>query len=140
MDLLTHMTALQAAALYSGLLILILLGLKLFVGARRGALKVPSGDVSNPEFARVQRAQQNAVEDVPALLVALVLSALLAAPPIIIHGVGVLLVLSRLGHAFGLASKDGFSLGRALGTLGTLLVYLTLIGTLLQRAFDGAVG
>lgn len=140
MDLLTNMTALQAAALYAGLLILILLGLKLFVGARRDALKVPSGDVSNPEFARVQRAQQNAVEDVPALLIALVLSALLAAPTIIIHGVGVLLVLSRLGHAFGLASKDGFSLGRSLGTLGTLLTYLTLIGTLLQRAFDGAVG
>ena len=140
MDWFTGMSALQAAALYTALLTLVLLGLKLFVGARRGALKVPSGDVSNPEFARVQRVQQNAVEDVPVLVIALVLSAMLAAPVWLIHAAGAVLVISRLGHAFGLASKDGFSPGRAFGTLGTLLVYLALAAALLLRAFDAGIG
>lgn len=139
MDLFTQMSALQAAGLYTALLILLLLGLKLFVGAKRGKLKVVPGDQSDPEFARALRVQHNAVEDVPALLVALVLSALLAAPVWLIHTAGAILLFSRVGHAVGLAGSSGFSLGRALGTLGTLLVYLTLVVTLLQRAFDAGL-
>lgn len=135
-----QMSALQAAALYSALLLAILFGLKCFVGARRGQLKVLSGDVSNPEFARTQRVQQNAVEDVPVLLLALVASAMLGAAPWLIHAVGIMLVASRLAHAVGLAAKDGFSIGRFAGTLGTMISYLTLVIVLLQRAFDASGG
>ena len=138
MNLFTDMTGLQAATFYIALLLLILLGLKMYVGSRRGALKVAPGDVSNPDFARAQRVQQNAVEDVPALLVGLLILGLLSAPLWLIHITGAVLVLSRLGHAFGLATSAGFSPGRAFGTLGTMLVYLTLIIALLLCAFDAA--
>ncbi len=125
MDAFTNMPALQAAALYIGLTTLLMMGLKMFVGASRGKLKVVPGDTSNPDFARKQRVQQNAVEDVPPLLIGILVLALLGVPAWLVHTAGILLFLSRLAHAVGLANSSGFSAGRMLGTIGTLLVYLT---------------
>lgn len=133
-DTLTNMTPLHAAALYVGLLVVVMLGLKFFVGYRRGVLKVPSGETT-PEFSRITRVQLNAVEDVPILAVGIVGLGLLGMPAWYIHVVGAVLVVSRILHATGLASSSGFSLGRLIGTLGTMLAYLGIGGALLVHAF-----
>jgi uncharacterized protein len=135
MDILTTMSSAQAAALQIGLLIVLMLALKLYVGGRRRALKVPSGDTSNPDFGRASRVQLNAVEDVPVLMVGIGALALLGMPAWYIHAVGFVLLVSRIAHAIGLAGSGGFSLGRFLGTLGTLLTYLAIAGPLLVHAF-----
>jgi uncharacterized membrane protein YecN with MAPEG domain len=132
MDFLTGMSPVQAAALNIGLLIVLMLGLKMYVAAKRGRL--PSGETT-PEFARVQRVQMNAVEDVPALMVGIGALAMLGMPAWYIHMVGLVLLVSRVLHASGLASSSGFSIGRAAGTTGTLLVYLAVAGALLVHAF-----
>lgn len=129
------MTSLQAGALYCGLLILVMLGLKMYVGAQRGRLKVEPGDVGNIEFGRATRVQLNAVEDVPPLMVGILLLGLLNLPAYAIHITGGLLTVSRILHAVGLAGSGGFSIGRALGTLGTLLTYLAVAGGLIIHAF-----
>jgi uncharacterized membrane protein YecN with MAPEG domain len=49
--------------------------------------------------------------------------------------VGAVLVLAGSVHAFGLASSSSFSLGRVIGTLGTLIAYLAIGGALLVHAF-----
>lgn len=134
MDILTNMTPVHAAAFYIGLLVLVMLGLKFYVGNRRGALKVPSGETT-PEFSRVTRVQLNAVEDVPILAVGILGLALLNMPSWYIHMVGAVLVISRILHATGLASSSGFSLGRLVGTIGSMLVYLAVAGALLVHAF-----
>ncbi len=134
MDIFFDMTSAQAAALNIGLLIVLMLGLKLFVGGRRGALKIPSGETT-PEFSRITRVQLNAVEDVPVLMVGIAGLALLAMPAWYIHMAGLTLLVSRILHATGLAGSGGFSLGRMVGTLGTLLVYLAVAGALLVHAF-----
>lgn len=133
-DTLTNMTPLHAAALYVGLLVIVMLGLKLFVGNRRGALKVPSGETT-PEFSRYTRVQLNAVEDVPILAIGIIGLGLLGLPAWYIHMVGAVLVVARILHATGLASSGGFSFGRVAGTLGTLLAYLAIGGALLVHAF-----
>jgi len=133
-DILTNMTPVHAAAFYIGLLVLVMLGLKFYVGNRRGALKVPSGETT-PEFSRVTRVQLNAVEDVPILAVGILGLALLNMPSWYIHMVGATLVISRILHATGLASSSGFSLGRLVGTIGSMLVYLAVAGALLVHAF-----
>ena len=115
MDIFFNMSSVHAAALYAGLLVLLMLGLKFYVGARRGALQIPSGETT-PEFSRVTRVQLNAVEDVPVLL-------------------GGILGLGMLGMPAGLASSSGFSLGRLIGTLGTMVVYFAVAGALLVHAF-----
>ena len=134
MDFLTGMSPVHAAAMNIGLLIVLMLGLKLYVAGRRGKLKLPSGE-TNPEFDRAMRVQMNAVEDVPALMVGIGALAMLSMPTWYIHMVGLVLLLSRVLHAVGLAGSSGFSIGRAAGTTGTLLVYLAVAGALLVHAF-----
>jgi uncharacterized membrane protein YecN with MAPEG domain len=134
MDFLTAMSPVQAAALNIGLLVILMLGLKLYVGGRRGKLKLPSGQ-TNEEFDRAVRIQMNAVEDVPVLMVGIGALAALGMPAWYIHMSGLVLLVSRIAHAVGLAGSSGFSLGRAAGTMGTMLVYLAVAGALLVHAF-----
>jgi uncharacterized membrane protein YecN with MAPEG domain len=136
MDFLTAMSPAQAAAMNIGLLILLMLGLKLYVGARRGQLKLPSGE-TNPEFNRATRVQLNAVEDVPVLMVGIAGLAMLGMPAWYIHMCGLVLFVSRVLHATGLAGSSGFSIGRAVGTMGTMLAFLAIAGALLVHAFVG---
>jgi uncharacterized membrane protein YecN with MAPEG domain len=136
MDILTAMSPSQAAAMNIGLLILMMLGLKMYVGARRGQMKLPSGE-TNAEFNRATRVQLNAVEDVPVLMVGIAGLAMLGMPAWYIHMCGLVLLVSRVLHAYGLAASGGFSIGRAVGTMGTLLVFLAIAGALLVHAFIG---
>jgi uncharacterized protein len=135
LDIFWTMSPAQAAAFDIGLLIIFMLGLKLYVGNRRAVHKVPSGDVTHVEFSRATRVQLNAVEDVPVLMVGIAGLAMLGMPSWYIHAAGWVLLISRIAHAFGLASSSGYSAGRLIGTLGTLLVYLAVAGALLVHAF-----
>ena len=56
MDIFLNMSSAHAAALYAGLLVLLMLGLKMYVGARRSALKIPSGETT-AEFSHAARVQ-----------------------------------------------------------------------------------
>lgn len=132
MELLTGMSPVQAAAMNIGLLMLLMLGLKMFVGGRRGRL--PSGETT-PEFNRVLRVQMNAVEDVPVIMAGILALGLLGLPAWYIHMSGLVLLLARILHAVGLARSSGFSIGRLAGTLGTLLVFLAVAGALLVHSF-----
>jgi uncharacterized membrane protein YecN with MAPEG domain len=136
MDFLTAMSPAQAAAMNIGLLILLMLGLKMYVGAQRGKLKLPSGE-TNPEFNRATRVQLNAVEDVPVLMVGIAGLAMLGMPAWYIHMCGLVLLVSRILHATGLASSSGVSVGRLVGTMGTMLAFLAIAGALLVHAFIG---
>lgn len=136
MDFLTAMSPVQAAAMNIGLLIIMMLGLKMYVGGRRGKLKVPSGETT-PEFSRATRVQLNAVEDVPVLMVGIGALAMLGLPAWYIHMCGLVLLVARILHAYGLASSGGFSFGRVAGTLGTLAAFLAIAGALLVHAFTG---
>jgi uncharacterized membrane protein YecN with MAPEG domain len=134
MDLFLGMTPAQAAAFNIGLLIVLMLGLKMYVGNRRGFHKVPSGETT-PEFSRATRVQLNAVEDVPVLMAGIAALALLGMPAWYIHMCGLVLLAARLLHATGLAGSSGFSFGRLAGTMGTMLTYLAVAGALLVHAF-----
>ncbi len=134
MNIFLDMTPVQAAALHIGLLIVLMLALKMYVGGRRGRLKLLSGQ-TNDDFNRAVRVQMNAVEDVPVLMVGIGALAALGMPAWYIHAAGLVLLVSRILHAVGLAGSSGFSLGRAIGTLGTMLAYLAVAGALLVHAF-----
>lgn len=133
MDSFMSMPAVQAAGLWVGLLVVLMLGLKVWVGAQRRKHKVASGD-THPEFSRAMRVQLNAVEDVPALMAGILGLAMLNAPALYIHVVGAVLLVSRLLHASGLAGSGGFSIGRLVGTIGTYLAGLAIAGALIARA------
>jgi uncharacterized membrane protein YecN with MAPEG domain len=77
------------------------------------------------------RVQANFAEYVPLALVLLLLAELGAAPAAVLHGSALLLLASRLLHAWGLSRSPGRSFGRFYGTAGTWLAIIALSAWLL---------
>ena len=117
--------AVQAAALWSGALILWLTILSVLVVLRRRRHKVLFGDGGHPEMTAATRAFGNAAEYIPPGLAALILLALLGIPAVWINGVGATLLVGRVIHAWGLLFLKGPSVGRV---LGMALTWTALIG------------
>ena len=124
LNALSAFTAVQAASLWSGLLILLLIGLSGVVVRRRRRHLIAFGDAGNEQMTTAARAFGNAAEYIPAGLIALVLLALLGAPVHLIHAVGATLLLGRIVHALGLLFQKGPSLGRVLGMALTWIALL----------------
>ena len=118
------MTPIQTSVLYAGLFIILFIVLKGLVGRVRSSEKVMFGDGANERLQRAQRAQGNAVEDVPVTLIGLLGLGALAAPVWLIHALGAAFLLGRILHAVGLSNSSGGSPGRMWGTILTLLVML----------------
>ncbi len=110
----------------------ILIGLIIFLAYRvttfRRAEGVALGDEKGSKAMRsAVRAHANAVENIPAALVLLLMLELNHLNPIITHAFGVALVLSRFAHAYGLSKRNGPSKGRFYGTLITWVTMLAMV-------------
>jgi uncharacterized membrane protein YecN with MAPEG domain len=125
-----HMAA-QAAALWSALLILLMLVLSLLVMRQRQTHKVEFGDGEVPDLARSIRAFGNAAEYVPAGIGGLIALTLVGAPPMALHIAGAMLLLGRLIHAVALSRSHAASAMRAAGMLLTWLAYIFQIVALI---------
>jgi uncharacterized membrane protein YecN with MAPEG domain len=112
------MTALEAASLYVGLNLIILLILGINV-------------------IRACRAHANGAEWTPGVMISLVVMALIGAPVMAIHAIGASLTVARGIHGWGVASKDGPNIGRGLGALMTLVIYAVLGVGLVLHAVTG---
>lgn len=116
--------AAQAAALWAGLNLLLLLVLSTLVVRQRRRHRVIIGDDGVPELVRAQRAFGNATEYIPAGIAALAVIALAGAPAWVVHAVGLVLFLGRVIHAIGLSLSAGASIGRTVGMLLTWVAWL----------------
>ena len=128
------MTGFEAATLYIGLSVIVMMGLKLNAGRVRAGAKVSIGDGGNEALQRAMRTQANAVEDVPIALIGLLALASLSAPVALIHGLGGSFVAARALHGLGMGGAKGLGWGRMVGTMGTMLVMLTTAGSCLWFA------
>ncbi len=117
--------------LYAALCALLILMLSFRIVSLRRRLRVGMGDGGDAGLARAIRAQANAIEYIPVLLVMLLIAENNGAGVIFVHACGIVLVLARLLHALGLSGSAGTSIGRFWGTLGTWLLLLVLAGQLL---------
>ena len=114
----------HAAALWVGLHVFLLLTLSLLVVRLRQKHKVAMGDEGIAELARAIRAFGNASEYIPIGLAAIIVLALVAAPPLAIHLVGLVLFVGRLIHAVGLSRSGGASVARSVGMICTWVAYV----------------
>ncbi|NDV85926.1 glutathione S-transferase [Aurantimonas aggregata] len=112
----TMNAAIGAVAIYAGLAILILVWLAVQTGRVRQAEKVFMGDGGNPRMIRIMRGHANALEFIPATLLAMLLLALTGAPPLLIHLLGLLLIAGRFIHAWHFAAADAPPWQRVAGT------------------------
>lgn len=124
----------HAAALWTGLSLILLLVLGMLVTRQRRKHQVVIGDGGVPALIQAIRVFGNATEYVPAALIALVVLALAGAPPLLIHAIGVLLFAGRVLHAVGLSRSAGASWPRAAGVVATWISYIAAAAALLFYA------
>lgn len=114
----------NAAALWVGLHLFLLLGLSMLVVRQRRRHRIAIGDADIPELLRAVRAFGNATEYVPAGLAALAVLAIVNAPPLAIHIAGLALFAGRLIHAIGLSQSSEATLSRSIGVVLTWAAYV----------------
>jgi uncharacterized protein len=124
----------HAAALWTGLFLILLLVLSVLVTRQRRKHHVEIGDGGVPAVNQAIRAFGNATEYIPAALVALGMLALVSAPPLLIHMIGLVLFVGRVLHAVGLSRSTAASWPRAVGVLATWIAYIAASAALLFYA------
>jgi uncharacterized protein len=104
------------AALYAGLVGLLLLILAARVSFLRRQLKVGLGDGGDRGLQRAIRAHGNAVEWAITGILLLLIADLTRAPSLFLHLCGLATVIGRVLHAVGLSLAEGYSVGRFYGS------------------------
>jgi uncharacterized membrane protein YecN with MAPEG domain len=112
-----HITAIYAAVV--GLWAVVLSN---YVSTMRGKYKILHGDGGNAEMAAVIRRFGNLTEYVPLALILLGMAEASGLPSAWTHGLGILLVVSRLVHPFGVSVAKPANPLRIVGTVGTHIV------------------
>ena len=120
--------------LYAGLLGLLLVALSVQVVLARRRFRVRLGAGTEAGMQQAIRVQANFAEYVPLAVILLVIAEIQGLPGSAIHAAGIVLVVSRVLHAGGLARTAGLSFGRLYGTAGTWLVIVALSLWLLWAA------
>ncbi|MFA4893176.1 MAPEG family protein [Brevundimonas sp.] len=131
---LTGMTPIQSAALWSGLLILLLVILSVRVVLARRTHRVLLGDGGVSQVTVATRVFGNAAEYVPVGVGALALLAMLGLPAMAVHAVGGVLLAGRLAHAVGLSDRRP-TIARVAGMVLTYFALITASGMLVVHAF-----
>ena len=125
----------QAAALWAGLTLILMLVLSGIVVRARRRHQIAFGDGGVEDMALALRAFGNASEYAPAGLAALAILAVVGAPALLVHAVGATLLAGRVIHAAGLLVMDGTpSMGRVIGMLLTWIALLVAAVSLLAYA------
>lgn len=112
----------RITGLYAAILTLLILGLAVRVMLIRRRTRIGLGDGGDRSVACAIRAHGNATEYVPLALILLLVLELNQTVPMLLHAFGIVLVIARIVHAFGLSRAAGNSAGRAVGAGLTLVV------------------
>lgn len=107
---------------YAGILGLILVFLIARVGRVRGRAGISLQDGGNRELGVAIRQHGNFIEMVPMCLILIGIVEMGQFSIYIVHILGVVLVISRLIHPFGLNFENGATWQRAVGAGGTTMV------------------
>ena len=111
---------------YAGLCTMLVIFLAVRVARWRLSRRIGLGDGGDNQLLMRVRAHANAVENLPLALLLLGGLELNGYDRAWIHSFGALLLLSRLGHAWGLSHSSGSSRGRMFGSIFTWLLMLTM--------------
>ena len=112
--------------LYAALLGLLLIALSINVVLARRRYRVRLGVGTEEGMQQAVRVQANFSEYVPLAVILLIMAELSGLPAVAVHASGILLVTSRVLHAWGLSHSPGRTFGRFYGTAGTWLVIIGL--------------
>ena len=128
-------SVIQIGIFYVGINALIMMVLSIIVVKHRRNKRVGFGDADDKKLRKAVRAHGNNMEYVPIALLVIIGSALLNQPSWLIHGMGILLSVSRIAHALGMFRSLGVSMGRMLGMVGTWLTIIVGAGACIVGGF-----
>jgi uncharacterized protein len=126
--------SLRTSAVYIALIVLMAIFLAARVIMQRRSKLIGIGDGGDKEAARQIRVHGNFCENAPFAMALLILLPMLGAKALVIHAVGGLFLVGRLGHAYGLSQTGGSSLGRVAGMILTFISLLIGAVALLMTA------
>ena len=109
----------QVTALYASILAVAAIVLAITVSTKRGKFGVSIIDGGHAELALWIRRHGNFAESVPFALVMMALAEARGMPHVWLHVMGVLLLVSRLAHVYGLSLERPADPFRVAGTVGT---------------------
>ncbi|MGV0034615.1 MAG: MAPEG family protein [Candidatus Azotimanducaceae bacterium WSBS_2022_MAG_OTU7] len=118
------------AALTTAFLTVMQVVLMFRVIGMRGQADVLFGTGGNETLEKRQRVHGNFIENVPTFLVALALIELIAGSTVLVAVLAGVFMVSRIAHAIGLGMSSGLTLGRLVGTLGTMISMVVAAGYL----------
>jgi len=122
-------------ALYAGLLGILYMALCWQVVMQRRRAKVGIGVGGDTALERAVRVHGNFAEYAPLFVALLLVAELNGGASALLHVLGAVFVLARVGHALGLGRSSGVSKGRFYGTLVTWVALLVLAILNLGLAF-----
>jgi len=114
---------LSITPIYIAALGLLFIPMTMRVAIYRIKSKISLGAGDNPEMLKRMRGQANFVETVPMALFLLITMEVLGASNMWLHALGLLLVLGRTSHYFGLTDIVPFAF-RVIGIMATMLTIL----------------
>ena len=129
----------KITGLYAALMALLIVFLAVRVVLFRRSAKVGLGDGNNPDLLKCIRVHANAVEYVPLYLLLMLVLELNQTLPMLVHVFGIVLVVARLFHAWGVSRHSGVTTGRALGAGLTILGLVVMAVLLLWQFFASAI-
>lgn len=121
-------------SLYAALLALLLVVLAVAVVRVRKGERIGIGTGGSDRLGRAVRVHGNFTEYVPMALLLLLLLEVCGTDRALLHAFGILLLVARLLHAFGLSRSAGTSLGRFAGAGLTFLLIAAMALLLLVLA------
>jgi hypothetical protein len=120
--------------IYAALLALVFVGLSALVIRQRGRAKVAIGWGGDALLERFARIHANFAEYVPLALLLLAMLEWKGLNPWVLHGLGLVLLLGRLAHAYGMSQVQENFRFRVTGMMSTFGVIVVAAILLLVRS------
>ena len=124
----------RITAFYAALSALLIVVLAIRVTLYRRSARIGIGDSGDHALAKRIRAHANAIELIPIALILLLTAELLVIDAVWLHVFGIVAVLGRVLHAWGLSKTGGVSFPRAAGYVLTLAAIIAMSIVLLWQS------
>lgn len=126
-----NIQAFATVGIYAALNTFVLIWLAVATGQLRGRYKVLIGDGGVPHLVRVLRGHANAVENIPMMMVLMLVAAALGTPAFVLHLLGIVFTVGRVIHAWHFIQEQGAKWQRMVGfSLSFLSLLLAALGVL----------
>lgn len=126
-----NIQAFSTVGIYAALNVFILLWLATETGRLRSRYKVSIGDGGVAHLIRILRGHANAVENMPMMMVLMIVAAAIGTPVFVLHLLGVVFTLGRVIHAWHFIQESGARWQRSVGYgLSFLALVLAALGVL----------